>query len=175
MYVKLNEIIQSYCGSVTDLSLSNWFVAKYNHGVIIEETWQWIFSPLPLLLSPPPPSPLFSSFPFLLISPDIQEFHSHTLENTSKTTETKTDETLKLAERWEQRDPPIPVETTELVKKTLEVDKVGVLMYRVSLLSSQWMQPSDWSKCSFEVFDIFDVLASWLQCCTDETNFRLGP
>ena len=54
---------------------------------------------------------------------DIQEFYSHTLENTSKTPETKTEEALKLAERWEQHDPPIPVETTELVKKTLEVDK----------------------------------------------------
>ena len=88
----------------------------------------------PLLFSPllPPPSPFFLSLSPRL-PPDIQEFYSHTLENTSKTTETKTDETLKLAERWEQRDPPIPVETTELVKKTLDVDKVGVLMYHVSL------------------------------------------
>ena len=90
-------------------------------------------SPLPLLYSPLLTPLSFLPFPSSSSPPDIQEFYSHTLENTSKTTETKTDETLKLAERWEQRDPPIPVETTELVKKTLDVDKVGVLMYCVSL------------------------------------------
>ena len=55
---------------------------------------------------------------------DIHEFHTYTLESHSKSTETKTEETLKLAERWEQYPPPIPTEQTEIARKTLDVSKV---------------------------------------------------
>lgn len=51
---------------------------------------------------------------------DIHEFYTYTLEDGSKTTETKTEETLKLAERWEQHPPPVPTEAKEIATAMTE-------------------------------------------------------
>ena len=70
-------------------------------------------------------------FPSLLLSlpltlpPDIQEFYTTTLEDNTKSTDAKAEATLKLAKRWEQQSPPIPVEAMELAKKSLELPAVG--------------------------------------------------
>lgn len=68
-----------------------------------------------LTLSVIPPSPFPSS------PPDIHDFYSFTLESTAKSTETKTEETLTLAERWEKHPPPVPSDTANLAAKSLEV------------------------------------------------------
>lgn len=51
---------------------------------------------------------------------DIQEFYRYTLDDDNKSTENKTEETLKLAERWEGHPPPVPFEVTNLAKKSLD-------------------------------------------------------
>lgn len=56
---------------------------------------------------------------------DIHDFYSFTLESTVKTTDTKTEETLNLAEKWENHPPPIPTETAELAAKSLETRVAG--------------------------------------------------
>lgn len=50
---------------------------------------------------------------------DIHDFYSFTLESTAKTTEAKTEETLTLAEKWENHPPPVPTETSDLAVKSL--------------------------------------------------------
>jgi hypothetical protein len=51
---------------------------------------------------------------------DIHDFYSYTLESNAKTTETKTEETLHLAEKWENHPPPVPAETAQLAAKSLD-------------------------------------------------------
>lgn len=51
---------------------------------------------------------------------DIQEFYRYTLVDDSKSTENKTEETLKLAERWQSHPPPVPSEVTDLAQKSLD-------------------------------------------------------
>lgn len=56
---------------------------------------------------------------------DIHDFYSFTLESTVKSTETKTEETLTLAERWEKHPPPVPTDTTNLAVKSLDILRTG--------------------------------------------------
>ena len=51
---------------------------------------------------------------------DIQEFYQYTLDDDSKSAESKTEETLKLAERWQSHPPPVPSEVAELAQKSLD-------------------------------------------------------
>lgn len=50
---------------------------------------------------------------------DIQEFYVVTLEDSNKSPSDKTEETLKLAQRWEQHPPPIPVDVKQRAQKSL--------------------------------------------------------
>lgn len=50
---------------------------------------------------------------------DIHEFYTYTLEDSDKTVDVKTSETLQLVERWENQDGPIPAEIQEQAKHTL--------------------------------------------------------
>ncbi|KAL5476132.1 hypothetical protein EMCRGX_G026040 [Ephydatia muelleri] len=50
---------------------------------------------------------------------DIHEFYTITLEDSNKSADVKTQETLQLAERWEGHTSPIPAEVTVYVQKTL--------------------------------------------------------
>ena len=52
---------------------------------------------------------------------DIHEFYTYTLEDGTKTVDTKTLETVQLAERWEKHDAPIPAEVRNHARQTLEV------------------------------------------------------
>ena len=60
-----------------------------------------------------------------LVYLDIHEFYTYTLEDHSKSTEIKTEETLKLAERWEQHPPPVPSDHIEIAKRSLEIHMVS--------------------------------------------------
>ena len=60
-------------------------------------------------------------FKLCVLPPDIQEFYTCTLEDHAKSTEVKTEETLRLVERWEQHPPPIPVEAVDFAEKALQV------------------------------------------------------
>ena len=57
---------------------------------------------------------------FCFFFADIQEFYRYTLVDDSKSTENKTEETLKLAERWQGHPPPVPSEVTNLAQKSLD-------------------------------------------------------
>ena len=62
----------------------------------------------------------YSAVLFVWTFSDIQEFYQYTLDDDSKSAESKTEETLKLAERWQSHPPPVPSEFTELAQKSLD-------------------------------------------------------
>lgn len=63
---------------------------------------------------------------------DIQEFYEYTLDNAAKTVEVKTAETRELADKWNEHDPPVPLEARKLGQ--LAVDAVSDTNVFISLL-----------------------------------------
>ncbi len=51
---------------------------------------------------------------------DINEFYTYTLEDPSKPIGVKTEATFQLAERWENVSPPVPADTMDMAKRTLD-------------------------------------------------------
>jgi len=59
---------------------------------------------------------------------DINEFYSYTLDDKTKSVETKTEETCQLAEKWESHSPPVPSEKVDLARRTLD-DEASLMVY----------------------------------------------
>ena len=61
----------------------------------------------------------FKLFTIISFCTDIQEFYEVTLDNAAKPVDVKTEETRKLAEKWEDSNPPIPVNVRRLAQHTI--------------------------------------------------------
>ncbi|XP_019857331.1 PREDICTED: disks large homolog 4-like isoform X1 [Amphimedon queenslandica] len=80
---------------------------------------------------------------------DIQEFYEVTLENAAKPVDVKTEETRKLAEKWEDSNPPIPVNVRRLAQHTIapsvHADKKKEQSKSQSPATEELLQPSSQS------------------------------
>ena len=82
---------------------------------------------------------LFSPLFFLpLCVQDIHEFYELTLDNAAKDDGDKTEEVRQLAQKWEEVDPPIPVDARRLAQRTIVPVQVSVCV-ALGLVVCVWL------------------------------------